>query len=197
MTTKVTRDVFDGSVRPITAIDINGGSIDGTPIGAATPDVGFFTNLECQNLTVTNSADFTGATVSAINAYYADIAEEYRADKIYEPGTVVKLGGSAEITATDKMADWDVFGVISTNPAYNLNHSDDEFMLSVAQIGRVPCWVVGPVKQGQRLMAMPGGVAKGMRWYHRLLELQSFARVIKEDLREEKRLVEVAINTMK
>ena len=32
----------------------------------------------------------------ATAARYADLAEKYIADKEYDPGTVVKLGGSAE-----------------------------------------------------------------------------------------------------
>ena len=33
-------------------------------------------------------------------ALYADLAEVFIADADYEPGTVVKIGGSAEVTQT-------------------------------------------------------------------------------------------------
>src|SRR5437868_5989429 len=45
MTTKVSRDVFDGVTRPILDIRITGGQIDGTTIGQTTPAAGKFTNF--------------------------------------------------------------------------------------------------------------------------------------------------------
>lgn len=113
-------------------------------------------------LTGLTSASFSG-TVSAnlfdgvaSSAKYADLAEIYASDEDYEPGTVVKIGGSAEITKTDKHADTDVFGVISTNPAYLMNK--DAAGLPVAMTGRVPVRVVGKVKKGERLVSsdVPG-----------------------------------------
>lgn len=196
-TTRVTRDVFDGTVRPINAIDIDGGTIDGTPIGTTTPDVGFFTNLEASNLVVTNSVDFTGATLTGINAFYADIAERYEADHMYEPGTVVKLGGEKEITMTTLAGDADVFGVVSSDPAFVMNSQpgQSEMMLPVAMIGRVPCKVVGPVRKGQRLVATPDGMARAVASTETSMKI--FARSLVNDGNTEPRLVEVAINTMK
>lgn len=46
MVTKATRDVLDLSIRPVLDADINGGTIDGTTIGATTPSTGEFTTLE-------------------------------------------------------------------------------------------------------------------------------------------------------
>ena len=51
----------------------------------------------------------------ATSAKYADLAEKYIADKEYDPGTVVKLGGNAEIIETVSQGDKDVFGVIQHN----------------------------------------------------------------------------------
>lgn len=196
-TTKVTRDVFDGSVRPISSIDIDGGSIDGTPIGANTPDVGFFTNLEASNLTVTNSVDFSGASLTGVNAFYADLAERYESDHMYEPGTVVKLGGEKEITKTTLAGDVDVFGVISSDPAFTMNSQpgQDDTMLPVAMIGRVPCKVVGPVRKGQRLVATPEGMARAVASTDTSMKI--FARSLVDDRNTEPRLVEVVINTIK
>jgi hypothetical protein len=198
MTTRVTRDVFDGVVRPILNIDIDGGSIDDTPIGVNTPNVGYFTNLFADNLTVTGTADFTGATTVGLNAFYADLAERYKSDMAYEPGTVVKLGGENEITKTTKNGDEDVFGVISTNPAFVLNHDNDhdDLMLPVVLVGRVPCFVEGPVSKGQRLMAGPDGVAKATKKFEHNDHLV-FARSLVDDYRKERRLVEVAVVTIK
>lgn len=102
---------------------------------------------------------------TALESYYADVAERYHADKVYEPGTLVKLGGECEITQTVSSNDDDVFGVISTNPAIRLNSSagDDKTHPFVGLIGRVPCKVVGKLRKGQRLVSsnIPG-VAMGM-----------------------------------
>lgn len=92
---------------------------------------------------------------TATSAEFADLAERYAADRPYEFGTLVKLGGNAEITATISQADEDVFGVISENPAFEMNSGagSDETHPFVALTGRVKCKVVGKVKKGQRLMS--------------------------------------------
>jgi hypothetical protein len=91
---------------------------------------------------------------TATQAEYADLAENYIADRPYAAGTVVKLGGEQEITISSTKGDDNVFGVVSTNPAYLMNKksSDTELNLPIAFAGRVPCKVVGSVKKGQRLM---------------------------------------------
>jgi len=92
----------------------------------------------------------------ATTAQYADMAEVYSSDADYEAGTVVKLGGDAEITMTTTHADTDVFGVISTNPAYLMNAEAEG--LPVAMTGRVPVKVIGKVSKGERLVSsdVPG-----------------------------------------
>ena len=96
---------------------------------------------------------FTGV---ASSAKYADMAEIYSADADYEPGTVVKIGGDAEITMTKEHADTDVFGVISTNPAYLMNSEAEG--LPVALSGKVPVKVIGKIKKGERIVSsdVPG-----------------------------------------
>ena len=92
----------------------------------------------------------------ATQARYADLAEIYATDEQYEAGTVVKLGGSAEITQTTAHNDTEVFGVISTNPAYLMNKDADG--LPVAMTGRCPVKVIGKVNKGDRLISsdIPG-----------------------------------------
>ncbi len=90
-------------------------------------------------------------TATATAARYADLAEIYASDAEYEPGTVVKLGGSAEITQTTHVEDMNVFGVISTDPAYLMN--SEATGLPVALKGRVPVKVVGQVVKGERLVS--------------------------------------------
>ena len=139
-------------------------------------------------------ADFTGATVVGLQSYYADIAECYEAEYDLEPGTVVKIGGSKEITPTEFDHDPDVFGVVSTEPAFVLNSNPDEederIMVPVALVGRVPCKVFGPVVKGDRLVAFEGGAARAGGG-------TAFARSLETCDREDVRLVEVAIVTVK
>jgi hypothetical protein len=93
---------------------------------------------------------------TATSAQYADLAEKYLADAEYEPGTVVVVGGEAEVTASS----WGqrALGVVSTNPAYMMN-SELEGGTYIALKGRVPVKVVGAVKKGDRLVATADGCA--------------------------------------
>jgi hypothetical protein len=88
---------------------------------------------------------------TATQAQYADLAEIYKADRDYAPGTVVKIGGAEEITQTTDAFDNEVFGVISENPAYLMNK--DAEGLPVALAGRVQVKVIGKVKKGERLVS--------------------------------------------
>jgi hypothetical protein len=97
-----------------------------------------------------------------ITAQYADMAERFEADTVYDAGTVVELGGSAEITlVTDDLSE-KVFGVISTRAAYLMNShaGSDETHPPVAMTGRVPVKVVGQVRKGDRLVAAGAGQAR-------------------------------------
>ena len=97
-------------------------------------------------------------TGTATQARYADLAERYEADAEYEPGTVVVFGGEKEITVTTELADYRVAGVVSTNPAYEMNVSPEtEEFLPVALRGKVPVKVVGKVNKGDILVT--SGVA--------------------------------------
>lgn len=92
----------------------------------------------------------------ASSAKYADLAEKYLADAEYEAGTVVKIGGDAEVTQTTDHNDLDVFGVVSSQPAYLMNSESEG--IAIAMTGRVPVRVVGKVKKGERLISssVPG-----------------------------------------
>jgi hypothetical protein len=93
---------------------------------------------------------------TATAARYADLAEKYLADKEYEVGTVVSIGGPKEITAS-RIGDRAI-GVISENPAFMMN-KDLEGGIYVALKGRVPIKVKGPVKKGDRLIAADLGIS--------------------------------------
>jgi len=92
---------------------------------------------------------------TATAADYADLAERYEADAEYEAGTVVRLGGTHEITQTLQESDRDVFGVVSAKPGFEMNASagTDATHPFVALAGRVPCKVIGKIAKGDRLIS--------------------------------------------
>ena len=98
--------------------------------------------------------------VKASSAIYADIAERYAADAVYEPGTVLVIGGDKEVTISTTYADTRVAGIVSKNPAYMMNSEagNDETHPYIALKGRVPCQVIGPIVKGDLLVtsAHPG-----------------------------------------
>ena len=104
------------------------------------------------NMNTTTDYKFRG---TATSAEYADLAERYAADQAYEAGTVVRLGGTHEITQTLQTGDTDVFGIVSTAPGFEMNASagTDDTHPFVALAGRVPCKVVGQITKGDRLVS--------------------------------------------
>ena len=96
---------------------------------------------------------------TATEAYYADLAENYLADGIYEPGTVLVFGGAEEVTVSTEKDTHRVAGVVSTNPAHLMNsHLKGDNVAAIALQGRVPCKVIGKVSKGDLLVAsaVPG-----------------------------------------
>lgn len=108
------------------------------------------------------SSYFNRLFATATTALYADVAERFAADEELAPGTVVELGGAAEITRAKKDLSENVFGVISTNAAYLMNGGagEDATHPPVAMTGRVPVQVVGVVHKGDRLVSAGNGVAR-------------------------------------
>ena len=100
------------------------------------------------------AVNFLGTSTTA---KYADLAEKYLPDTDYEIGTVMMVGGSAEVTKHngDRVR---AIGVTSEYPAYKMN-SDLDGGVYVALKGRVPVRVVGPVKKGQSLFGSAHGLA--------------------------------------
>ena len=107
-------------------------------------------NPSTSTLTCTN---FAG---EATSAQYADLAEIYASDVQYPPGTVMTVGGDAEITKAGPDTDY-LAGVISTAPAYLMNSAADGQALAL--VGRVPVRVVGNITKGQPVFATHNGVA--------------------------------------
>jgi hypothetical protein len=99
---------------------------------------------------------------TALQADYADLAERFEADSYYAPGTVLALGGLAEVTIEDQDLSENVFGVVSTRPGYMMNSSagTNDTHPPIAVSGRVPVRVVGQVKKGDRLVSAGNGLAR-------------------------------------
>jgi hypothetical protein len=117
---------------------------------------------------ITTGANTTAGTItgnwtltagSRMQATYADLAEYYEADDIYEPGTVLMFGGEKEVTlaydGTSRVA-----GVVSTNPAYVMNSTCPGLLTAIALQGRVPCKVRGKISKGDMLISGGNGFAR-------------------------------------
>lgn len=109
-----------------------------------------------------SSTYFNTVFAKATSAQYADLAEKYLADQTYDVGTLLEIGGSAEVTQTLTAASPRIVGVVSDQPAYIMNAGQVDEVGSVATVvallGRVPCKVKGPVSRGDLLCssATPG-----------------------------------------
>lgn len=136
------------------------GNINSThvlPIATNSYDIGASTNIY-RNV---YAAAFIG---TASYAQYADLAEKYVPDDMYDEGTVVIFGGSKEVTTTTFYGDNRLAGVISNNPAYLMNAAGEG--LAVALKGKVPCKVTGKVIKGQMLTtSTTAGVAQAAYSY--------------------------------
>ena len=173
----------NGTTPATVASDISDPSgIQSTPIGNATPSSGAFTTLSATGALTVNSTNGVTAIVNggtngtgnigtsttgfntvfakATSAQYADLAENYAADRVYEPGTVVHFGGPQEVTLCDEDMCRKVAGVVSTNPAYLMNSHLQGFAAAVALQGRVPCKVRGSVRKGDMMVSAGGGYAR-------------------------------------
>ena len=159
--------------------------------GTATLTGGELTGATTGSFSGTVTANLFSGTATA--ARYADLAEVYATDADYAPGTVVMIGGEAEITQTLSRAETEVFGVISTDPAYLMNKDADG--LPVALQGRVPVKVVGPVAKGERLISSDiPGVAVGVSEEDFAHQLQAIiGRSLENKTDEAESLVEAVI----
>ena len=108
------------------------------------------------------TGNWTLTTGSRLTATYADLAERFAADAVYDPGTVVQIGGPNEVTAVQVDLSDDVFGVVSNTAAYLMNNDagDNDTHPAIALAGRVQVKVTGPVTKGNRLVSAGNGIAR-------------------------------------
>ena len=169
---------FTTNVGDITGVTAGSGMTGGGTSGAVTLNViggdGITANADDVAIDLTDTTIFTTGnfanravvrdgsgnfaanviTATATSAQYADLAENYLADKPYEPGTVLVIGGSAEVTEVTKQNSPAIAGVVSTEPAHLMNSAlEGDNVVAVALKGRVPVKVVGAVRKGDVLIA--------------------------------------------
>ena len=150
-TISATGQVSGGSLTDGTATLNGSGALSGATTGAFSGLVSAGSLSSGSTISASGTITATLFDGVASSAKYADLAEIYKADRDYAPGTVVKIGGAEEITQTTDAFDNEVFGVISENPAYLMNK--DAEGLPVALTGRVQVKVIGKVKKGERLVS--------------------------------------------
>jgi hypothetical protein len=136
------------------------GSFDSITVRAAVTAIANGGTSGVGNIGATG-ATFNTVFAKATTAQYADLAEIYTSDQQYPSGTVVVFGGDKEVTQSHSSHDTRIAGIVSTNPAYLMNHN--EVGVPVALQGRVPCRVLGPVSKGDRVVASHiAGVAQAL-----------------------------------
>jgi len=131
------------------------------------------------------SANVFNGTATAVQG--ADLAEKYLADQEYPIGTVVTVGGSAEIKSVD-FSDRAI-GVVSANPGLIMNEELVGGTL-VALKGRVPVRVVGSIRKGDRLVSSSNGCAIHASFHQ---HSDVFAVALETNLNTEEKLVEAVV----
>ena len=154
----------DGDI--IFRINDNGATTTVMQIDGAESSIGVrsITNLQANGVGNIGSASgyFNTIFAKATSAQYADLAERFAADAVYEGGTVVMLGGAEEVTICNEAYSDDVFGVVSTQPAFTMNGGagENDTHPAIAMAGRVPVKVTGTVQKGDRLVSAGEGLAQ-------------------------------------
>lgn len=126
------------------------------------------------------------------NTVGADLAEKYLADAEYEPGTVLRLGGTAEVTICASYEHEGIAGIVTTDPGYVLNQGLENGV-AIALKGRVPCKVKGPVKKGDVLVSSSTpGHAEVRKYGHRTNPLAVLGKAL-QDFEGETGIIEVMV----
>ena len=142
----------------------------------------------------TIQGDWTLVAGSKLLATYADLAERYAADGLYTEGTIVQIGGPKEVTLCMSALSENVFGVISSKPAFVMNSEagNDETHPPVALIGRVPVRVSGRVFKGQWIVCAGVGVGRAAQTGE-ATQFNVIGRALETNETETEKLVIIAI----
>lgn len=142
----------------LSATTLSGGGVDKLLSNGVGPDY-VSSSIDAIPSTIaerTNTGELWATVFNGVatSARYADLAERYEADAVYEVGTVLVIGGEKEVTVTRLLGDLAVAGVVSENPAVMMNSEagNDQTHPYIALKGRVPCKVTGVIKKGDPLI---------------------------------------------
>lgn len=149
-------------------------------------------------LTAATLVDIRANIVHAVatGAQYSDVAERYAADESMPCGTVVEIGGEQEITTAKGEMSENVFGVVSTQPAFMMNASagNNDSHPFVAMVGRVPVRVIGTANKGDRLVLSEiAGVARTLKDGETAKTERVIGRVLQNKIVNEEHTIECVV----
>ena len=100
----------------------------------------------------------------ATSANWSDLAERYEADKYYDEGTVLAIGGEKEVTEYVKGMPF--AGVVSIHPGLRMNdkleYEDNPNFPYICLKGRIPVKINGTVKKGDYIITDDAGRGKSI-----------------------------------
>lgn len=99
---------------------------------------------------------------TALRAKYADLAEKYKTDNEYEPGTILGLNATGLGTIYNQHMKY--LGVVSTAPALKLNSEAEGCYIALK--GLVPVKIEGYAKPGQYILAYRDGCGIAVNDYN-------------------------------
>jgi hypothetical protein len=101
---------------------------------------------------------------NATSANWSDLAERYEADKYYDEGTVLAIGGEKEVTEYVKGMPF--AGVVSIHPGLRMNdkeeYEDNPNYPYICLKGRIPVKINGTAKKGDYIIADDKGKARSI-----------------------------------
>jgi hypothetical protein len=138
-------NLLDGTT-PVTGIDINSGSIDGTPIGANSASTGAFTNI-------TASGTVDGRDVAADGTKLDGIEANAKNDQTITAGSGLSGGGTGDVTLSHS----------DTSSVSNANNSGNTFIqdINFDTYGHVTSVGTGTVSVGNGTLTVQGTGALG------------------------------------
>ena len=143
------------------------------------------------------TGNWTLTSGSKLESTYADLAEYYKGETAYEPGTVLCFGGNEEVHLSDEKCSKRVAGVVTTNPAYIMNQGCGGLPVAIALQGRVPTKVTGTCEKGD--IMVHDGQGGATAWYHVATIMQPgvvIGKAIAEKTDSELSIIEIAVGRL-
>jgi len=153
------------------------------PISNTTYNIGS-TTMMYSNMYATT---FNG---TATSANWSDLAEKYEADKYYDEGTVLAVGGEKEVTEYVKGMPF--AGVVSIKPGLRMNdkeeYEDNPNYPYICLKGRIPVKINGTAKKGDYIIADDKGKGKSVG-----IQPQDMYNLIGISLEDGENIIEVKV----